>query len=166
MRRYLVVANQTLGGAALVEKLDGCMRAGPCRFYLVVPATPTHEFLEPIDVGMSLEAVDGGAGMIDVTRIARAVARRRLDQELARLREAGAEADGEVGDARALHAIEDVLRRQEVDEIIVSTLPHRLSRWMVTDLPHRARRLGLPVTHVQGPAGPPPRQPPAAHYVD
>lgn len=156
VRRYLVVANQTLGGPKLADKLRECMSAGPCRFYLVVPATPTSQFLEPISQPLSLAAVDGGGGMLpDYRKIAEVVARRRLDQELARLREAGAEADGEVGDSRPLHAIRDALAREQADEIIVSTLPHRLSRWLVTDLPHRARRTGLPVTHVAGPAGPP-----------
>jgi hypothetical protein len=156
VRRYLVVANQTLGGASLVDKLSECMGAEPCRFYIVVPATPTSQLLEPVEQGMSLEGVDGGAGIPDVNRIARVVARRRLEKELARLREAGAEADGEVGDPRPLHAIQDALRREQADEIIVSTLPHRLSRWLVMDLPHRAKRLGLPVSHVAGAAGPPP----------
>lgn len=156
MRRYLVLASQTVGGPALVAKLDECKAAGPSRFYLVVPATPTSEFLEPIEVGMAVESLDGGASLLDVDRVARGVARRRLKRELARLREAGAEADGEVGDPRPLHAIRDALRREQADEIIVSTLPHRFSKWMVMDLPHRARRLGLPVTHVMGEAGPPP----------
>src|SRR5512132_3362053 len=127
VRRYLVVANQTLGGPKLADKLRECMSAGPCRFYLVVPATPTSQFLEPISQPLSLSAVDGGGGMLpDYTKIAKAVARRRLDTELARRREAGAEADGEVGDPRPLHAIRDALTREQVDEIIVSTLPHRL----------------------------------------
>jgi hypothetical protein len=156
VRRYLVVANQTLGGPKLADKLREFMSAGPCRFYLVVPATPTSQFLEPVSQPLSLSGVDGGGGMLpDYNKIAKAVARRRLDTELARLREAGAEADGEVGDPRPLHAIRDALTREQADGIIVSTLPHRLSRWLVTDLPHRARRTGLPVTHVAGPAGPP-----------
>jgi hypothetical protein len=42
MRRYLVVANQTLGGEQLSAKLAECMQAGPCRFYLVAPVTNTE----------------------------------------------------------------------------------------------------------------------------
>jgi len=42
MRRYLIVANQTLGGEQLSAKLAECMRAGPCRFYLVAPVTQTE----------------------------------------------------------------------------------------------------------------------------
>jgi len=52
-------------------------------------------------------------------------------------------------------AIRKLASREEVDEIIVSTLPRRLSRWMTMDLPHRVRRATkLPVTHISGPAGP------------
>jgi hypothetical protein len=42
MRRYLIVANQTLGGDQLSAKLAEYMRAGPCRFYLVAPVTQTE----------------------------------------------------------------------------------------------------------------------------
>ena len=42
MRRYLIVANQTLGGDQLTAKLTESMNAGPCRFYLVTPATQTE----------------------------------------------------------------------------------------------------------------------------
>ena len=47
-----------------------------------------------------------------------------------------------------------IANREEIDEIIVSTLPRRLSRWMAMDLPHRIRRAtNLPVTHITGHAG-------------
>ena len=154
MRRYLVVANQTLGGPELVARLDECVTAGPCRFHFVVPATAVAD-LESIDRPLMLSGVDGGAGILpDMDEVARAIARRRLEKELARLREVGVDADGEVGDPRPLHAIKDALREREVDEIIVSTL-HRGSRWLVMDLPHRVRRsYELPVTHVAGHPGP------------
>jgi hypothetical protein len=80
---------------------------------------------------------------------------RRLEHELARLRDAGAEADGEVVDPLRINAIQKLASREEIDEIIVSTLPRRLSRWMAMDLPHRVRRAtNLPLTHISGPAGP------------
>jgi hypothetical protein len=88
-------------------------------------------------------------------KIARALAAGRLQQELNRLREAGADADGEVVDPVPVDAIRTIASREEVDEIIVSTLPKRMSRWMAMDLPHRVRRATkLPVTHITGPAGP------------
>ena len=148
MRRYLIMANQTLGGDQLTAKLTECMSAGPCRFYLVAPVTQTEASDRWASGG--LEGVVPGA-----YKIARALAEGRLQHELARLRDAGAEADGEVVDPTPIDAIRKLASREEVDEIIVSTLPRRLSRWMAMDLPHRVRRATkLPVTHISGPAGP------------
>jgi hypothetical protein len=148
MRRYLVVANQTLGGEQLTAKLAECMQAGPCRFYLVAPVTNTEASERWFTGG--LEGVLPGA-----YKIARVLAGARLQHELERLREAGAEADGEVVDPVPLDAIRKIASREEVEEIIVSTLPRRLSRWIALDLPHRIRRATkLPVTHIAGPAGP------------
>ena len=54
-----------------------------------------------------------------------------------------------MGDARPLQAIDDVLSRESFDEIVLSTLPPRLSRWLRLDLIHRVRSTyGLPVRHV------------------
>ena len=131
MRRYLVVANQTLGGAHLMAKVRECLDAGPCRFHLLVPATPPHDHLT---------ATEGQA---------RAAAQRRLDEALVLFRDAGADADGEVGDARPLSAVADVLRHHAFDEIILSTLPAGPSRWLKAGLPHRLERMcTVPVTHL------------------
>jgi hypothetical protein len=60
-----------------------------------------------------------------------------------------AEVDGEVGEADPVAVIREVLGGQQVDEIILSTLPQRRSRWLARDLPSRVHRdFGLPVTHV------------------
>ncbi len=132
MRSYLVVANQTLGGEHLMMKVRERMAAGACRFHVVVPATP------PSDHAWT----EGEA---------RALAQSHLDAALARLRELGAEVDGEVGDQNPLLAIGDALRDERFDEIILSTLPPGPSRWLKLDLPRRAAdRFGLPVTHVIG----------------
>jgi hypothetical protein len=149
MRRYLIVANQTLGGEQLTAKITECMDAGPCRFYLVVPVTQT----EASD-RWAAGGLDGGV-IPGAYKIARALAAGRLKHELARLQEAGADADGEVVDPHPIDAIRKLASREEIDEIIVSTLPRRLSRWTAMDLPHRVRRATkLPVTHISGPAGP------------
>jgi hypothetical protein len=149
MRRYLIVANQTLGGDQLSAKLAECIRAGPCRFYLVAPVTQTEASDQWAAGGL-----DGGV-VPGAYKIAKALAQGRLQQELNRLREAGADADGEVVDPHPMDAIRKLASREEVDEIIVSTLPRRLSRWMAMDLPHRIRRTtALPVTHISGHAGP------------
>ncbi|MGH2706441.1 MAG: hypothetical protein ACRDJ4_15540 [Actinomycetota bacterium] len=130
MRRYLVVANQTLGGDHLAAEVRRCLQAGPSRFHVLVPATP------PGDHAVWTEGE------------AHVIAEERLERALADFRGLGAEADGEVGDANAVQAIADVLRGEEFDEIILSTLPPGLSRWLRQDLPHRVQRFGLPVRHV------------------
>ena len=42
MRRYLVVANQTLAGHRLLEYVRQCLAASPSWFFVLVPATPLH----------------------------------------------------------------------------------------------------------------------------
>jgi cell pole-organizing protein PopZ len=131
MRRYLVVANQTLGGGHLAEKVRACLAAGPSRFHILVPAT------QPQDHAVWTEGE------------ARAVAQQALDRALQRFRELGADADGEVADENPLEAIGDAVRDREFDEIILSTLPPGLSRWLRQDLPHRVERtFEGTVTHV------------------
>ena len=131
MRRYLVVANQTLGGESLLEAIRARMAGGPCSFHVVVPATPPAEYLT---------WTEGDAA---------AIAQARLDRALARFGEVGADASGAVGDRNPILAIEDALRDQEFDEIILSTLPPGISRWLKLDLPSRViDHFRLPVTHV------------------
>ena len=130
MRRYLVVANQTLGGAQLLQMLRH-LAEHPATFHVLVPATPPSDHLWT-------EAE------------ARGIARSRLETALDRFRTIGAEeVTGEVGDARPMQAIDDALAREHFDEIVLSTLPPRLSRWLKLDLIHRVRSTyGLPVRHV------------------
>jgi hypothetical protein len=80
-------------------------------------------------------------------------AQERLEYGLERLRQRGATVrGGEVGSSNALNAIRDALRGQEFDEIIVSTLPSGVSRWLHQDLPHRVeRKFRLPVTVITPP---------------
>lgn len=130
MRRYLVVANQTLAGHHLVEWVREQRVAGPCWFYVVVPAT-VHQH------GETMSATE-----------ARALARRRLAGALARFEAEGASVGGEVGDSSPLRAVLHVLRRARFDEIVLSTLPTG-SQWVADDLPERVGRVtGLPVVHL------------------
>jgi nucleotide-binding universal stress UspA family protein len=132
LRRYLVVANQTLGGGHLVSLLRE-LGEKPSMFYVLVPASPPGDHLWT-------EAE------------ANALARRRLDVALERFRKLGIEVTGEVGDGKPLQAIDDVLSRESFDEIVLSTLPPRLSRWLKLDLVHRVESAyGLPVRHVIAP---------------
>ena len=133
MRRYLVVANQTLAGEPLVSRLRELSRAGPSAFYLIVPATPprNHTWTEGE---------------------ARATARARLDEALMVLSGLEVKVEGEVGDGNPMLAIDDAIRDHgPFDEIILSTLPPRASRWLRLDLPHRvAASYGIPMTHIVG----------------
>lgn len=141
MRRYLVVANQTLGGKALAAAVRGCLAQGPCDFHIVVPATHPKDHLT---------WTEGRA---------QAIATRRLEAALREFRELGASVDGEVGDASPTLAIGDALRGRPYDEIILSTLPPGPSRWLRMDLPHRVERTyGLPLTHVVGDVEPVPAE--------
>ena len=134
MRRYLVVSNQTLGGAALAAKIHAALEEGPSEFHIVVPATAPSRF-----------SWTGGQ--------ARAVAQERLDGALRWFASIGATATGEVADEHPLYAMRDALREQPADEIIISTLPPGMSKWLRQDLPRKARKeFGLPVTHVVGEA--------------
>ena len=131
MRRYLVVANQTVGGEHLIEKVRECMAAGPCRFHVLVPAT------------------DAGGFVMQTEAAAHREADRRLDAALTKFRAAGAEVTGKVGDARPMEAIRDALLTESFDEILLSTLPPGPSAWIRQDLPHRVKKaFDLPVTHL------------------
>ena len=148
MALYLIVANQTLGGEQLNAKLDELMGVGPCAFRFLVPVTDTeglHQWdYPPIDRVIP-----------DAHQIAAALAEGRLEHELARLRRSGIEASGEVVEALPLGRAQELLREQPFDGVVVSTLPRRLSRWLVMDLPHRIARLtDVPVAHVESNAGP------------
>lgn len=123
MRRYLVVANQTLLGERLLAEIRSRLAAGPCQFHLVVPATHAK------DHAVWTEGHD------------RVIAGGRLTEALERFRAEGAVVYGEVGDASPLEAIGDVVRREPpFDTVIVSTLPPGISRWIKQDLPHRIER--------------------------
>ena len=146
MRRYLVVANQTLGGDELVELIRRYAKAEPSEFFLIVPATPVIEMVQ----GMEAMAALGGSTLLPSSPAhARELAQKRLEAALAQLRAAGAKVEGLVGDRDPVRAVETAMKGRQFDEIIVSTLPGRLSRWLRQDLPHRLEhKTGLPVSHV------------------
>lgn len=138
--RVLLVANRTAAAEALCDAVRARAARGPATFHLVVPAHPhgLHRFVDP-------QEGDGGE------------AERALRAALPRLSAAaGGEVTGHVGDAEPLMAIADAVNLGRYDEIIISTLPRRVSRWLRLDLVSKARDLGLPVTHVEAAA---PREP-------
>jgi len=153
MHRYLVVANQTLQRAELRDELRRRTEAEPSSFYLLVPDTPAADYPDVpaaanvLQPGITWWAKDYRGPASDEE--ASAQARQRLGQMLAELRALDIPAEGELGSAHPLEAMEKVLAGQRFDEIIVATLPRPLSRWLRADLPHRAeRRFGLPVTTI------------------
>lgn len=136
MIRVLVVANRTAATPNLLAAVRDRAGRGAATFHLVVPATPhgLHRIVDP--------EVSG-----------RDEAQANLQLALPLLAQAaGQDVEGHVGDADPLAAIHDAHHAEPYDEIIVSTLPSRLSRWMRLDLPSKARALGLPVLHVQADA--------------
>jgi flavin-binding protein dodecin len=147
MASFLLVANQTLGGAALAAHLRRVIGTDPsARFVVVVPvSTPV------VDVGGAMWVLSG-VTVIDPTMQdqLRAVAQDRLNIVLGWFRDAGVEAEGRLaGDPMA--AMEAAVAARTFDEIIISTLPVRVSRWLRQDLAHRAtRRFDIPVTTVTG----------------
>lgn len=136
--RVLIVANRTAATEQLLETVRRRALAGPATFHLLVPATPRglHRVVDPEVTGRQ-EA----AGQLAIALPALCDA-------------AGSEVTGHVGDADPMAAISDTLHVREIDEIIISTLPRRLSRWMHIDLPSKVRGLGRPVMHVESERAP------------
>ena len=133
----LVVAHQTAATAPLLDAVRERSQQGPARFYLLVPRQPRglDKVLDPEDHGEER-------------------ARRVLEDALPKLSQAaGTEITGELGDPEPLAAIQDAINLGDYDEIIISTLPLGVSRWLKLDLISKARALGLPVTHVLAPSG-------------
>jgi hypothetical protein len=129
----LVVAHQTAATPGLLDAVRARAARGPARFHLVVPqqAHGMQKVVDPEDTG-----VDEAQRVLEV-------ALPKLSQE------AGHEVTGSVGDAEPLSAIQDAVNLGDFDEIIISTLPLGISRWLKLDLVSKARGLGLPVTHVE-----------------
>lgn len=130
--RVLVVAHKTAATQPLLEAVRVRAARSPCVFTLLVP-NATHGLHKVVD------PEDQGAGE------ARAV----LERALPRLSEAaGTAVTGILGDADPMAAVQDAVNLQGFDEVIVSTLSPRVSRWLRLDLPSKVAGLGLPVSTV------------------
>jgi len=154
MKRYLIVANQTLGGRELLAAIRERAASGPAHFHVLVPNTPAEDHAPSWAGGLGTAAGGQGgavfiapasAGAPETGGEATRVARHRLNEMFHHVTEAGAEVDGEIGESDPFIAIRDVLQGQQFDEILLSTLPAGLSRWLGLDLPHRVQR------HFDGP---------------
>jgi hypothetical protein len=133
--RILVVANRTAMCDELKQAMLDRAGKGPAEFVLLVPATAhgASRVMDPYsEVGE---------------------ARSHEEQAVESLRGAGLDVvEGRLGDPDPLAAVEDELNiKGPYDEIIVSTLPTHLSKWLKLDLPHKVEGLtDKPVTHVVG----------------
>ena len=133
--RLLVVANQTVGGRALLEELRNRVKGHPRNEILVVTPPLASSLAEHIS-----SDVDGAI----------ADARERLESSLRAMRAADLNVDGEVGDHHDPNAaIEDALREFAADEVVISTHPPSRSRWLEGGVVEKARaEIPLPISHV------------------
>jgi hypothetical protein len=120
-RRILIVANRTAATPPLIEEVRRRASEGPCRFTLLVPRAfwdaDTEESAITLELAIPL-----------------------LDEA------AGSHVEGLIGDNDPFAAVSGAIESGEYDEVIISTLPARVSHWLHLDLPARVQRLGLPVT--------------------
>ncbi len=130
--RVLVVAHRTAATPALLRAVRERAARGPCAFTLLVPniAHGLHRIVDAEDQDD------------DAAQSVLALALPLLDEA------AGGHVEGMVGDPEPLNAVQDAVNLQGFDEIIVSTLPARVSRWLRLDLPSKIGGLGLPVTTI------------------
>lgn len=130
--RVLVVAHNTAATQPLLDAVRERAQRDRCTFTLLVP-NPAHGLHRVVD------PEDQGERQAD----------RVLAQALPVLSEAaGTPVTGMVGDADPVAAVHDAINLQGFDEIIISTLSPRLSRWLRLDLPSKVSGMGLPVTTV------------------
>jgi hypothetical protein len=129
----LVVAHQTAASEGVIAAVAERAARSPAVFHLVVPcqAHGMHKIVDPQDADND-------------------EAKEVLDRAIPKLSEAaGAQVTGSIGDSEPLSAIHDAVNLGNYDEIIISTLPSRVSRWLKLDIVSKTRALGLPVTHVE-----------------
>jgi len=121
--RVLVVAHKTAATPALLEAVRERAARGPCHFTLLVP----RDYWDP----------DSEAAAATVE-----LATPLLDQA------AGAHVDAMIGATDAFEAVRTALQEGDFDEVLISTLPQRVSHWLHRDLPSRVGQLGVPVSVV------------------
>lgn len=142
-RRILVIANRTLGTPQLDRSLRSHLANERCEFHLLVPVEAVGNVATDDDFG------DPALPGTTVPASSEEVARTRLYAELDRLHRSGVPATGEVGPDDAVEGVRGVLRRKQFDEIVLSTLPPGVSRWLGRDLQSRLQRaVDLPVNVV------------------
>jgi hypothetical protein len=130
--RVLVVAHRTAATPALLHAVRERAARGPCAFTLLVPNV-AHGLHRIVDAEDQDE---------DAAQSVLALAMPLLEEA------AGSPVEGMIGDPEPLNAVQDAVNLHGFDEIIISTLPVRVSRWLRLDLPSKIGGLGLPVTTI------------------
>lgn len=121
--RVLIVAYRTAATPLLLNAVRARAARSPCSFTLLVPRPYWDPDTEEAELTLELAIP-------------------LLDEA------AGGNVDGLVGDSDPFVAARDAVTNLGFDEVIISTLPARVSRWLRRDLPHRVEQFGLPVTVV------------------
>ncbi len=131
--RLLVVANETVGGEALLDEIRDRCRGRQSEILVVTPALASSRAAHwASDVDEAIE-----------------LARQRMELSLIAIGELGLKARGEIGDSDPNMAIEDALQVFSADEIVISTHPPERSRWLEHGVVDQAReRIDLPISHV------------------
>jgi hypothetical protein len=128
LRKVLIVAHRTAAAPALLAKVEELARERETAFTLVVPRLSAH--------------AERGAEEAEKT----------LELAVPALEEAaGGRVEAIIGDSDPFVAVREALKAGGFDEVVVSTLPQRVSHWLRRDLPSRVRELGVPVTTVTAP---------------
>src|SRR5688500_14271903 len=131
MKHLLVVANETVGGSALIDAVRKRAEQGDLKVTVICPQN------------------DPKGGWVIYDDAARGAADNRLQTTLAQLREVGIEANGEIMDPDPYSATMDAVHAWGPDEVIISTHPETRSGWMRKDLVARIEDdSGLPVEHI------------------
>jgi hypothetical protein len=130
--RVLVVAHKTAATPALLDAVRERAAEGPAQFTLLVP-----------------NAAHGLHVVVDAEDQDSNEAEQVLELAIPLIEEAaGAPCEGLIGDPSPMNAIQDAINIQGFDEVIISTLPATVSKWLKLDLPSKVAGLGLPVTTV------------------
>lgn len=155
VRRYLIVANETLAGDIIPGLVADRVAAGPSEFHILVPASPSKETQrlralvgDPVSGYSAVDLV----GLQEAQSRDRERARERLNTFLDRLDAHRTMLTSEIGRPDPFAAITQVMGRSSFDEIIISTGQPGVSRWLRLDLPSRVQRaFPVPVVVVHPP---------------